>query len=463
MSPCEEKLLQDTLFTTVKMVKTGADMLFDKKTEEKVHKGSILAGYDLGDDFSQISYCVYGENVVESVATVVGTKQYNIPTVLCKRTGVNQWLYGKDAVRYNQEEGGFLVTNLIEHARKGEMITIEEETFDCVALLTLFMKRSLALLNFQVKAENIGAIMFTVDNLDDRMVNILAKAAVNLNLKTSQIYFQSHIESFYHFVLHQPEDLWNYQVLACEHNRSRLKIYRFERNKKTTPKVVLIEEQTFSSVILPEEQEEEEIRTDSYRLADETLLGILKEQCADRIVSAVYLLGDGFREEWAKESLRFLCRNRRVFQGNNLFCKGACFGLLEKLEPSQNGKEHIFLGADKLKANIGMNVLKRGKESYYALLDAGENWYEVHKECDILLPGEENVLSFLVTPLTGKRAQLREFILEDAPVRTGAFSRYAVKIRMTSAECVEAQITDMGFGELFPSSNKVWIKQFAVT
>lgn len=463
MSPCEEKLLQDTLSTTVKMVKTGADMLFDKKTEEKVHKGSILAGYDLGDDFSQISYCVYGENVVESVATVVGTKQYNIPTVLCKRTGVNQWLYGKDAVRYNQEEGGFLVTNLIEHARKGEMITIEEETFDCVALLTLFMKRSLALLNFQVKAENIGAIMFTVDNLDDRMVNILAKAAVNLNLKTSQIYFQSHIESFYHFVLHQPEDLWNYQVLACEHNRSRLKIYRFERNKKTTPKVVLIEEQTFSSVILPEEQEEEEIRTDSYRLADETLLGILKEQCADRIVSAVYLLGDGFREEWAKESLRFLCRNRRVFQGNNLFCKGACFGLLEKLEPSQNGKEHIFLGADKLKANIGMNVLKRGKESYYALLDAGENWYEVHKECDILLPGEENVLSFLVTPLTGKRAQLREFILEDAPVRTGAFSRYAVKIRMTSAECVEAQITDMGFGELFPSSNKVWIKQFAVT
>lgn len=463
MSPCEEKLLQDTLSTTVKMVKTGADMLFDKKTEEKVHKGSILAGYDLGDDFSQISYCVYGENVVESVATVVGTKQYNIPTVLCKRTGVNQWLYGKDAVRYNQEEGGFLVTNLIEHARKGEMITIEEETFDCVALLTLFMKRSLALLNFQVKAENIGAIMFTVDNLDDRMVNVLAKAAVNLNLKTSQIYFQSHIESFYHFVLHQPEDLWNYQVLACEHNRSRLKIYRFERNKKTTPKVVLIEEQTFSSVILPGEQDEEEIRADSYRLADETLLGILKEQCADRIVSAVYLLGDGFREEWAKESLRFLCRNRRVFQGNNLFCKGACFGLLEKLEPSQNGKEHIFLGADKLKANIGMNVLKRGKESYYALLDAGENWYEVHKECDILLPGEENVLSFLVTPLTGKRAQLREFILEDAPVRTGAFSRYAVKIRMTSAECVEAQITDMGFGELFPSSNKVWIKQFAVT
>ncbi|MDE7341857.1 MAG: hypothetical protein K2N80_15110 [Lachnospiraceae bacterium] len=438
-------------------------MLFNKKTEEKVHKGSILVGYDLGDDFSQISYCVYGENVVESVATVIGTKQYNIPTVLCKRKGVNQWLYGKDAVKYSQEEDGFLVTDLIGLARKGGMITIEEEAFDPVALLTLFLKRSLALLNFMVTTENIGAIMFTVEHLDDRMVDVLAKAAVNLNLKTSQIYFQSHIESLYHFVLHQPEELWNYQVLVCEHNRLRLKIYRFERNKKTTPMVVLIEEQTCSSLILPNEQEEEEIRADSFKLADEKFLELLKEQCADRIVSAVYLLGDGFREEWAKESLRFLCRNRRVFQGNNLFCKGACFGLLEKLEPSQMGKEHIFLGADKLKANIGMNVLRRGKESYFALLDAGENWYEVQKECDILLPGDENVISFLVTPLTGKRAQLREFILEDAPVRTGAFSRYDIKIRMTSAECVEAQITDLGFGELFPPSKKVWTKQFAIT
>ncbi len=438
-------------------------MLFDKKTDEKVQNGNILAGYDLGDDFSQISYCVYGEDAVESVATVVGTKQYNIPTVLCKRKGTNQWLYGKDAIRHSKEEEGFLVTNLLELARKGDVIIIEGEGFDPVALLTLFIKKSLALLNFMVTTENIGAIMFTADHLDDRTIDVLAKAAVNLNLKTSRIYFQSHVESFYHFVLHQPEELWNYQVLACECSRTRLKTYRLERNKKTTPKVVLIEEQTYPALVLPGEEEEEAVREDCCRLADEKFLSILQEQCADRITSAVYLLGDGFREEWAKESLRFLCRNRRVFQGNNLFCKGACFGLMEKIEPSQAGKEHIFLGADKLKANIGMNVLKRGKESYYALLDAGENWYEVGKECDILLPGEENVVSFLVTPLTGKRAQLREFILEDAPVRNGAFGRYFIRVRMTSAECVEAEIVDMGFGELFPPSGKVWKKQFAIT
>lgn len=438
------------------------DEKFNKGKEEKVQKGAILAGYDLADDYSQISYCVYGENTVESVATVIGTKQYNIPTVLCKRKDSNQWLYGKEAIKNSQEEDACLITNLVELARKGEMVTIEEEEFDPIALLTLFIKKSLALLNFMVTTENIGAIMFTVDTLDDRMVEVLAKAAVNLNLKTSRIYFQSHTESFYYFVLHQPEELWNYQVLACEHNRIRLRTWRMEQNKKTTPIVVLIEEQTYSTLVLPDEQETEEIKKDSYALADEKFLDILQKACDDKITSSVYLLGDGFRDNWAEESLRFLCRNRRVFQGNNLFSKGACFGVLNKIEPGETEKSHIFLGADKLKSNVGMNVQKRGKESYYALLDAGENWYEVHKECEILLPGEENTLSFLITPLTGKRAGIQEIVLEDAPVRQGAFVRYRLKMEMISAECVEIEITDLGFGELFPSSRKVWKKQFSV-
>ena len=437
-------------------------MFFEKKSEEKVHKGSVLVGYDLGNDYSQISYCVYGEDTVESVATVIGTKQYHIPTVLCKRKGAGQWLYGKDALKNSREEEGILVTDLIELARKGEMITIEEEPFDPIALLTLFIKRSLALLNFIVPAENIAALMFTVENLDDRMVEVLAKAAVNLNLKTSHIYFQSHTESFYYFVLHQPEELWNYQVLACEHNGMRLKTYRMERNKKTTPIVVLIEEKIYGSLVLPGEEEEEEIKADSYALADEMFLKILEGVCADRIVSSAYLLGDGFRDGWAKKSLQFLCRNRRAFQGNNLFCKGACYGLIEKIEPSQAGNEHIFLGPDKLKSNIGMNVMRRGKESYYALLDAGENWYEVHKECEFILPGEENHVSFVVTPLTGRQAVIREIRLDEAPVRENAFSRYALEVKMSSPECVELTITDLGFGELFPAGKKVWTKQITL-
>ena len=430
-------------------------MFADRKEKDKLHKGSILVGYDLGERYSQISYCVYGQEDVETAATVVGTEQYNIPTMLCKRKGVNQWFYGKDAVKNAEEEGVYPVDGLLSLARKGEEIRLDEESYDPVALLTLFLKRSMTLMNFIAPIGKIDAIMFTVEELDDRMVEVLLRASANLGLKTPHVYFQSHTESFYYFMLHQPKDLWNYQVIACEYDGTRLKTYRMECNKHTTPIVVLIDEQEYDTIVIPEDTEEETIRQDAYRVADERFLGILRKMCEGRIVSSAYLLGDGFRAEWNKESLQFLCRNRRVFQGNNLFSKGACYGLQEKLEPGEEGKTHVFLGKDKLKSNIGMNVLKQGKESYYALLDAGENWYEVSKECDLIL-ADDRELDLVVTPLNGKDIETKTVRLPEGFSGEAPYTRYHLKLDMSAPEKIRVAVTNLGFGDFFPSEHRTW-------
>lgn len=437
-------------------------MFLERKEEGKLHKGSVLVGYDLGRQYSQISYCVYGQEEVDTVATVVGTKQYNIPTMLCKRKGVNQWFYGKDAVKNAGEEDMLPVEDILSLARKGETIELDGESYDPVALLTLFLKRSMTLMNFIATIEKIAAIMFTVDELDDRMVEILAQASANLGLRTTHIYFQSHTESFYSFMLHQPSELWNYQAIACEHDGRRLKTYRMECNKRTTPVVVLIEEQIYETLVIPDETEEEAIRQDAYRLADERFLGILRKICEGRIISSAYLLGDGFQAGWDEQSLQFLCRNRRVFRGNNLFSRGACCGLMEKLEPSEAGVKHVFLGKDKLKSNIGMNVLRRGQESYYALLDAGENWYEVEKECEFLLTGEREI-AFVITPLTGKDIETRTILLGEGNTNPAPYTRYRLEMAMSAPETVQIRIHDLGFGELFPTSGQIWEESFQVS
>ena len=437
-------------------------MFLERKEKDKLHTGSVLVGYDLGEQYSQISYLIYGQEEADTVATVVGTKQYNIPTMLCKRKGVNQWFYGKDAVKNAGEEDTVPVDRLLTLARKGEEVELDGEKYDPVALLTLFLKRSMTLMNFIVSIDKIGAIMFTVDVLDDRMVEILLQASANLGLKTNHIFFQSHTESFYSYMLHQPPELWNYQVIACEHDGRRLKTYRMECNKRTTPIVVLIEEQIYETLIVPDETEEEEIKEDAYRLADERFLGILQKMCEGRIVSSAYLLGDGFRAEWNKDSLQFLCHNRRVFQGNNLFSRGACYGLWEKLEPSEVGGKHVFLGKDKLKSNIGMHVLRQGRESYFALLDAGENWYEVEKECEFLLAGETE-LSFVVTPLTGRNAETRVMQLNGGGRSGAPYTRYRLRMSMSAPETVQVRVTDLGFGELFPSAGQVWEEAFELS
>ena len=50
-----------------------------------------------------------------------------------------------------------------------------------------------------------------------------------------------------------------------------------------------------------------------------------------RIVSSVFLTGEGFENNWYPTSLRVLCNGRRAFIGNNLYSKGACYTAYRKM------------------------------------------------------------------------------------------------------------------------------------
>lgn len=428
--------------------------LTGKKNEKKV-----VVGYDLGSDFAQISYCILGEEP-KTVSAVTGSEQYNIPAALCKRNGVGQWYYGKEAIKYAKEGEGTLVEKLLELAERGEEVIVEGTAFDPAALLTLFVKRSLALLNIRISAAGIEAFMFTVEQLTPRIVDVLGKVAVGLKLNASHICFQSHRESFYAYMLHQDKELWKNDVLIFEYNK-HLKGLRMECNNKTQPKVVFIEQLDYPMMERRVWKEEEALKTQQMEELDQLFCGIAREVLEGKIVSTVFLLGDGFKEEWARESLKLLCRNRRVFQGNNLYSKGACYGMAERLEPGALWKEYVYLGSDKLKSNIGMKALRRGEDSYFAILDAGENWYEAAAEFDLILESG-NELEFLITPLTGGNVTSRILTLDGLPERQMRTTRLNVRIEMTAVDQAAITIEDMGFGELIPSSGKAWTQMVQV-
>ena len=56
----------------------------------------LIVGYELGNEYCQISYAVSAESDVETLSQVAGEEVYDIPTVLCKRYGANQWFYGRE-------------------------------------------------------------------------------------------------------------------------------------------------------------------------------------------------------------------------------------------------------------------------------------------------------------------------------------------------------------------------------
>lgn len=111
----------------------------------------------------------------------------------------------------------------------------------------------------------------------------------------------------------------------------------------------------------------------------------------------------------------------------------------------------IFLGKDKLKTNIGMDVSRQGEDSYLAILDGGENWYECHKEWDVILR-EGNTVRLKITPLDGRNVRYIEVVLDGLPQRENNLTRLHMDASMVNERILKIRIKDMGFGEMFPSS-----------
>lgn len=398
----------------------------------------VIVGYDLGNKYAQISCYVTGsEEEIRTLSSVAGSSVYTIPLALSKRQGVNQWFYGSEAIRYAGEEEGILVENLLKLARDGEPVQIDGAPIDPVALLTLFLKRSLGLLSQVTNTERIGALMITCEELDHRMLEVLTAATEGLHLKTDQICFQSHVESFYYYNLYQPEELWRHKTILCEYGDASIRTYCMECNRHTTPVVAYMEEREFPFPV-PE--------------SDEKMQEIAKKLCENQMISSVYLIGETFSRDWMKESLRYLCKGRRVFQGNNLFSKGACYGMMERLTPGENGKNHVFLGRDKLKSNIGMKVLRQGEESYQALLDAGINWYEAKNTMEFYLL-EGRAVEILITSLTGKGNRIARIVPEE--LQEGII-RLRISVEMRDDTHLKVELEDLGFGTFRAATHHIW-------
>ncbi len=435
-------------------------MILRSDTEKQLNE-KIYVGYDLNDQFSQISFVKEGSREAETLSVVPGSEQFNIPTCLCKRFGAGQWYFGREALRRAQAGEGVLVDHLLSLACAGEPVSIDHEEYDPIALLTLYVRRSLTLLTVQQRSTP-EILMITCNHFDSRMVQVLQEVTAGLVLKKTRVMFQNYTESIFEYNIHQPEALWAEQTVVFDLEEGPLTSYRMECNHRTKPVVAFIDEQEHREVIgITQWPEDETYRRTIEENLDNDFLRACQEICEDKPISSVYLIGEGFRQEWMKASLQYLCRGRHVFKGSNLYSKGAAYAAYDKAMLSHEDKRIVFLGEEKCKSNIGMPVMRQGGSSYLALIDAGQNWYEAEKECDLILE-TGNVLTFTVTPLTGSRPWQAEMVLEGLPERPRMTTRLHITISMSSPSLARIQVQDLGFGEIFQATMRRWMEEMDV-
>ena len=220
----------------------------------------------------------------------------------------------------------------------------------------------------------------TLKSIEPDTCNLLREAGSSAAGSQCEIFFMSHQDCFFQYILHQPEEMWTQNVLLYDYRKDGIHSYELQMNRNSRPVVCLIEEENFPQMKMTDVSQMSDAQKQAFfTQLDNAFLEIVRNHCEGKFVSSAFLLGDHFTRDWCKDSLRYLCKGRRVFQGNNLFSKGACYGAREKVLPSTLSTTYVYLSDECLHANIGMNCNRGKEETYQPLLNAGTNWYDARR------------------------------------------------------------------------------------
>lgn len=401
-------------------------------------ENAYYLGIEINDEYAMVSY--YQPNMEEpvSVSTIAGGERFKIPTLLAKRKNLGMWYYGDEAQKMAKTSEVVCVDSLLKRAVNGESIGINGDNYDAVELFTLFLRK---IIDLPQKLGNIGVVkrlVLTVERLTKENMEMFWRVASRLELSQEQFMVLDHKESFYYFSLSQKEQLWLHDVFLFGYEDATMYAYDLKRDTRTKPQVISIHENGRYS-----------LKADK----DASFLQIMQKLFENRIISTVYLVGDGFEGEWMKSSVPFMCKGRRAFVGQNLFSKGACYAAA--LRDKNDKWPFIYMGENEMKFNLSLKVKDRGNIAFYNLISAGRNWFETVGECEVIL-SQTTAIDFWKQLPNSREAKIESIELTDLPGRPDRTTRVRITAKPISDEKIEIEIKDLGFGDFFSSTDKVW-------
>lgn len=395
-------------------------------------------GIDLDDENAVISFFQLNMKEPETVSTVAGSEVFQIPLLLTKKKGIGQWFIGEEARRLAVAQGEEGAEKFLGRALRGEAVFVEDEKYPAKELLVLYLKKIILLAGSLGKPLKPDRLVISLEKLSKEATALFAEIAPRLGILPEQLTLIDRKESFYYFAYCQKDELTLHDMYLFDYRGGQMRCCRLGKNMRTTPQLVTLTE---------------EIRQMDGNDKDASFLRILQECLKGHIVSSVYLVGDGFEGNWMKQSVSFMCKGRRAFVGKNLYSKGACYAAAVR-----DGKmdwPFVYMGDNEMKVNVCLKLYNKGKMEFFTLINAGDNWYEAVGECEVILSGTPEIDFWLQLP-NSREAKIEKVTLADLPERPDKTTRLRITAKPLSDMRVQIQMKDLGFGEIFKSSDKVW-------
>lgn len=417
-----------------------------RQPQEQSEKQSAIA-IDFAMEYSQVSFYVDGMKEPESFCLMTGGQNYLIPTLVAKKDGEDRWYVGNHAKELMEKGEASGTRKLYECLREGLEVTIGEAVYEAEKIFAVYVKKILDTVSLAADVTEFSQVIITVRVPEKNMIENIYKAVESLGYDRSRIHVIGHAESFIYYNLFQKRELWANDVIAFDFSKDASIMYRMTLVRARAPQPVIVKEDSNISMSF------ELLATGEGRKElDRNFKTILEETSKKGIVTTIYLTGAGFQENWMDESKAPLCNKHRVFQGSNLFVKGAGYAGMVYLGKADVGR-YMFVCSGRTILQVDVDTLVNDTVTPLCLSKSGCNWYDAGARLEAILDDTKE-LHFTIHSLLHNRNKNVVVTLSSLPERPNKTTRVEIVLSYLDDKTIVIRVTDLGFGDFYPATGQ---------
>lgn len=406
----------------------------------------VLVGYDLCDEYTQI--CCYSYKTHEAILINAqdGNEDGLIPTVLCYKSDTRQWLFGDEAYIGAKNGVGILVDNILTKLKNNEEIDIQGVKYSAQAIIEKYLRKTLILVRDYFPTQPITKLVLTIRNSEPELTDKLYDSLALLGIEKGRAIIINHEDAYLYYALYQDRSLWMNDVGLFDYNTDGLAYYQIRINRWTKPMIASLEKNDFTDSL--EYKLLQQKNADAAFIFENLANAVLYKQ----VVSTLYFTGKGFQDSWAAKVMKSLCTGRRVFYGQNLFTKGACYAAKE-LSGDKRLQDILLLNDDMVVCNVALRVYKDTKFTEVKLMEVGELWYKAGISYE-LIPDGTAELEIIQRDLMSRKTISQRITLDQFPIRLDRTSRIKIEFYCSDKFTGVIRVTDLGFGDFYNGTGR---------
>lgn len=417
--------------------------------EATANSGKLTIGFDLGAEATQLSVSIDGREP-ESISIVPNKVMYLIPTVLCVRNDTRDWIVGEEAVRCRNRGAGIYVQDILAKVLNGEKVDIFGTDYDGSMLLEKFIRKIYTAIHQRYLQMEIVKVVVAVRKKSDRLSEAIENAFTAVGVDRFRLAIIDYMEAFMYYAVSQKKDLWINDVALFDFDEEGLKYYQLSTSRKSLPITVTATGADYSSELnyqMLASTVESRLVTPFKNITDKVLYR--------QIISTIYFTGTGFDGNWADGVIKSLCMGRRVFKGQNLYSKGAAYAGI--IKDNDDYRDYLFLTDEQIRCTISIRMFKDNRIGEYRMVEAGTPYKQVKAKTVGILDDTDEVF-FTIFHTVRKETKHFMMNLKNMVRRENKTNRVSVEVRFIDRDTAVFTVKDLGFGEFFDNTYRVWEK-----